>query len=177
MDNNEKSNKKEIIKTILGYVLIVLFVVAIRIFVFDPVRVDGQSMNTTLHDGEIMILDKIYYKKHDIKRFDIVVIDEGEKSIIKRVIGLPNEAISYQNNKLYINGKKIDDPYPSEKTDDFSIMDIGYEKLPADCYFVMGDNRTNSDDSRFSFGAIKKEKIMGRVKFAIYPFKYFGKVE
>lgn len=177
MDNSNKTKKKEILKSIFSYISIILVVILIRIFIFDPVRVDGASMNTTLHDGEVMILNKIYYRKNDIKRFDIVVIDVGDKNIIKRVIGLPNEAIAYKDNQLYINGKKMSDPYSSDRTDDFSIRDIGLEKIPADSYFVMGDNRTNSDDSRFSFGAIKKDKILGKANFVIYPFKYFGKVK
>ena len=169
--------KLDIVKTVISYVLIIVAVVLIRVFIFDPVRVDGSSMDTTLHDGEILILNKIYYKRNNIKRFDIVVIDEGDKNIIKRVIGLPGEAISYKNNKLYINGKNINDPYPSEKTDDFSIRDIGLEKIPSDSYFVMGDNRTNSDDSRFSFGTIKRNKILGIARFAIFPFKDFGYIK
>lgn len=166
--------KNETVKTILGYIFVIVLVILIRIFIFDPVRVDGDSMNTTLHDGQIVILNKIYYKKNDIKRFDIVVIDEGDKEIIKRVIGLPGEAISYKNNELYINGKKMNDPYPSEKTEDFSIRKIGFEKIPSDSYFVMGDNRTNSDDSRFSFGPIKKNKILGKVKLRVFPFNKMG---
>lgn len=177
MRNTERQKKVEIIKTILSYIFIILIVILIRIFIFDPVRVEGASMNTTLHDGEVMILNKIYYRKNDIKRFDIVVIDVGDKNIIKRVIGLPNEAIAYKDNELYINGKKIDDPYPSEITEDFSIRDIGLEKIPADSYFVMGDNRTNSDDSRFSFGTIKKDKILGKASFVVFPFKDFGNVK
>lgn len=173
----KKIFKNETFKNIMSYLLIILLVILVRIFIFDPVRVDGASMNTTLHDGEIMILNKIYYRKNEVKRFDIVVIDVGDKNIIKRVIGLPNEVISYKNNELYIDGKKVKDPYPSERTDDFTISDIGLEKIPADSYFVMGDNRTNSDDSRFSFGTIKRDKILGKANFVIYPFKYFGKIK
>lgn len=166
----------DFIKTLLSYILIVLVVVFIRVFLIDPFRVDGSSMNTTLSDGEIMILNKIVYKKGDIKRFDIVVINEGDKKIIKRVIGLPGETIEYKNNKLYINGKIVKDPYPSTKTDDFSITDIGHTKIPGDSYFVMGDNRENSLDSRY-IGTIKKNNVMGRAKFVIWPISKFGIVE
>ena len=169
---------KKVLKTILTYVLIVFAVIIIRIFFIEPVRVDGRSMNTTLANGEIMILNKIVYRTTDVKRFDIVVIDEGEKHIIKRVIGLPGESVEYKDNILYINGKKVDDPYPSTKTDDFSIQDVGHEKVPGDTYFVMGDNREDSLDSRYpAVGVIKKSKILGRVKLRIWPLNKFGIVK
>ncbi|MBP3634921.1 MAG: signal peptidase I [Bacilli bacterium] len=177
MEKNE-NKKKETIKTILTYVFIIIAVIIIRVFFIDPVRVDGESMNTTLSDGEIMLLNKIVYRKNDIQRFDIVVIDEGDKYIIKRVIALPGETIEYKNNVLYINGKEMKDPYPSTETDDFNITDIGHIKVPGDTYFVMGDNRSDSLDSRYpSVGVIKKDQILGRAKFVIWPFNKFGKVE
>lgn len=174
----QENKTKEIIKTIITYLAIILIVVLIRIFLIDPVRVDGASMNTTLADGEIMILNKIVYKKEDIKRFDIVVIKQDDKHIIKRVVGLPGEIIEYKDNILYINGKEMKDPYPSTKTDDFSIEDVGHTKIPGDTYFVMGDNRSDSLDSRYpSVGVIKKENIVGRARLVIWPFNKFGNVK
>ena len=171
-------NLKETIKTIITYVGIVLVVIIIRIFFIDPVRVDGKSMNTTLQNGEVMLLNKIVYKKHDIQRFDIVVIKENNKLIIKRVIGLPGETIEYKDNELYINGEKMDDPYPSTKTDDFKIEDIGHVKVPGDTYFVMGDNRSDSLDSRYpQVGVINKTQILGRAKMVIWPINRFGIVK
>ncbi len=170
--------KSNTVRTILSYILIIVVVVLIRMFIFDPVRVDGTSMDTTLKSGEIMILNKIYYRKNDIKRFDIIVIDEGDRDLIKRVIGLPGETIAYRKNKLYINGEEISDPYPSTKTDDFRIESIGFTKIPNDSYFVMGDNRAVSADSRVSeIGVIKKSKIKGRAKLVIWPIKKFGFVK
>lgn len=178
MEKENTNKTKEVIKTIVTYLLIILAVILIRVFFVDPVRVDGSSMNTTLSDGEIMLLNKIVYKKNDIKRFDIVVVNQGDKYIIKRVIGLPGETISYKNNILYINGKEMDDPYPSTKTDDFSIEDVGHTKIPGDTYFVMGDNRSDSLDSRYpSVGVIRKENIVGRAKFVIWPFNKLGNVK
>lgn len=168
----------DFVKTLLTYVGIILLVIIIRIFFIDPVRVDGSSMNTTLSDGEIMILNKFVYRRNDIKRFDIVVIKGEDHYIIKRVIGLPGETIEYKNNKLYINGEEINDPYPSTETDDFSIENIGHTKIPGDSYFVMGDNRAASLDSRYSeVGTIKKNLIIGRAKLVIWPLNKFGKVE
>ena len=170
--------KSDFFKTLVTYVGIILFVVIIRLFVIDPVRVDGSSMNTTLADGEIMLLNKFIYKKSDIKRFDIVVIKEDDHYIIKRVIGMPGEVIEYKNDKLYINGEEIEDPYPSTETDDFSIENIGHKKIPGDSYFVMGDNRAASLDSRYSeVGTVKKKLIVGRARLVIWPIKKFGIVK
>ena len=171
-------NLKEIIKTVLTYLSIVFIVIIIRIFFIDPVKVDGRSMNTTLENGEVMLLNKIVYKRHDIKRFDIVVIKEQNKLIIKRVIGMPGETIEYKDNILYINGEKMDDPYPSTQTDDFKIEDVGHTKIPGDTYFVMGDNRSDSLDSRYpSVGVINKTQILGRARFVIWPINRFGIVK
>ena len=173
---NEKG--KEFLKTIVTYIGIIVVVVLIRIFFIDPVRVDGVSMETTLKNGEILLLNKIVYKNKDIQRFDIVVVNEGNKYIIKRVIGLPGEVIEYKNNELYINSQTVNDPYPSTITDDFSIEDIGHTKIPGDTYFVMGDNRSNSLDSRYpSVGVIKKNQIVGRTRFIIWPINRFGKIK
>ena len=114
-----------------------------------------------------MILNSSAYYFNDIERFDIVVIDEGNEYIIKRVIGLPGETVEYRDNKLYINDKLVKDNYGNGKTDDFK------EKVSKNSYFVLGDNRTNSMDSRV-FGAFKKKKIIGKTKLIVFPFNRFG---
>lgn len=170
--------KNSLFRTIISYLLIILAVIVIRIFFVDPVRVDGDSMNTTLANGQVLLLDKIVYKRNDVERFDIVVVDEGDKSIIKRVIGLPGETIEYKDNKLYINGEEMSDPYPSTETDDFNITDIGHTKIPGDCYFVMGDNRANSLDSRYpTVGVVRKSQIVGKASIRIWPLNKIGKVK
>lgn len=170
--------KNEVFRTIVSYAFIILIVVLIRLFIFDPVRVEGHSMDTTLSDGEIMILNKVYYRKNDIERFDIVVVDEGDKNIIKRVIGLPGEVISYRNNKLYIDGQEVSDPFPSKKTEDFTLGDIGHERIPGGCYFVMGDNRSNSLDSRSeAIGVIRKKQILGKANLVVWPLNKVGNVK
>ena len=165
----KKSTKKELII----YGSIILAIILLRTFIITPVRVNGSSMDYTLEDGEIMLLNKIGYKFTDINRFDIVVVDTVDSKIIKRVIGLPGETLKYENNTLYINGKEVDEPYLKEKTEDFNLTDLGYEKLPQDCYFVMGDNRNNSSDSRI-IGCVKKENIEGSASLVIYPFDEIG---
>ncbi len=172
----EKKNKS-IIKEILSYVFIILLVIVIRVFIFDPVRVDGPSMNNTLEDGQVLILNKFIYRKEDIKRYDIVVIkrDNGEK-IIKRVIGLPNETIEIKDNKVYANGKLLDSSFTSSISEDFGISEVGFEKVPGDSYFVLGDNREISLDSRV-LGPIKKEKILGKASIRIWPINKIGSVK
>ena len=173
---NEKS--KNIIKDIGGYVLIIILVVCIRVFIFDPIRVDGPSMNNTLKNGEIVILNKIEYRKKEIKRYDVVVIQLEDKKIIKRVIGLPNEKIEVHDNKVYADGKELDNSFTSTRTPDFKMENIGLTKIPGDSYLVMGDNRQISLDSRDrTVGTIKKSQIVGKASFVIWPFKKFGKVK
>lgn len=168
---------KAILKDIISYVLIILVVVTIRVFIFDPVRVDGPSMDTTLSDGEIIILNKFEYRKKDIERYDVVVVKitdpstKETKKIIKRVIGLPNETIEIKNNEVYANGKKLKNSFTSSKSDDFDLSQIGLKKIPGDSYFVMGDNRDVSMDSRYTeVGTIKREQIQGKAVFIIWPF-------
>ena len=133
--------KSETKKELIIYGSIILAIILIRTFIVTPVRVNGTSMYSTLNDGEIMILNKINYKFTDIKRFDIVVVKTENNKIIKRVIGLPGETLKYEDNVLYINGQEVKESYLKEKTEDFNINELGYKKIPQDCYFVMGDNQ------------------------------------
>lgn len=170
--NKETSNIKNNIKEILPYVIIVLIVVLIRTFLFTPIKVNGTSMVDTLHNGDTMILNKIGIKVTDIKRFQIVVIKTSDSYLIKRVIGLPGETIKYNNGKLYINGKVIKDKYcKNNNTSDFEEV-----KIPEDSYFVMGDNRSNSIDSR-RIGTIEKADIMGTTRLIIFPLKDIGNAD
>ena len=155
-------------KELLPYIIIILVIIIIRTFIFTPVVVNGPSMMDTLHNGDVMILDKIGMRLGGIKRFDIVVIQTGKTKIIKRVIGLPGETISYQDNKLYINGKEVSDNHSNEITYDFEEV-----KIPDGEYYVLGDNRTDSVDSRI-LGTIPQNKILGHATFIIYPFNRFG---
>ncbi len=160
----------KVIKELIPYLMIILIVIVIRTFLFTPIMVQGESMVPTLDGNEIMIL-----KKYDTsyERFDIVVVSksvEGD-NLIKRVIGLPGETIEYKDNKLYINNKVIEDVYGSGKTEDFYQVTLGEDE-----YFLMGDNRKISLDSRI-LGVIKKEEIEGTVGIVLYPFSRFGKVK
>lgn len=169
----EENKTKKIIKDLLPYLIIIVVVVLIRSFIITPVQVDGTSMMPTLKDNEILILKKY---DHSFERFDVIVFDYGENRLIKRVIGLPGDYVEYKDNKLYINGKQIKENFSrNAKTADFKLEDIELEKVPNDCYFVMGDNRNNSTDSRM-IGEVCKENIKGSTNFSIFPFDKIGTI-
>ena len=168
-----KKNKKNKKTDLATYIVIIIFVILIRTFIVTPVRVNGTSMDTTLHNKEIMLLNKLDYRFNKIKRFDIVVLNYNNDKLIKRVIGLPGETLEYKNSVLYINGKAVEEYFKNQETKDFNITDLGYKTIPKDCYFVMGDNRKDSLDSRM-LGCIDKKDILGSANLVIYPFKDLG---
>ncbi len=158
---------KKVFKEIYPYLIIIIVVLLVRSFLITPVRVDGDSMNTYLNDGEILLLSKV----GKIKRYDIVVLHEDEDdNIIKRVYGMPGETIEIDHGKIYIEGKAIKDEYGIGETSDYAKI-----KLKDNEYFVLGDNREISKDSR-NLGPIAKQNIKGTTIFRIFPFKKFGKI-
>lgn len=159
----------KLLKSLIPYLIIIVVVVLIRTFIATPVKVNGNSMAPTLKGNEVMILNKL----GQINRFDIVVLklDDENDNLIKRVIGLPGETIEIQDNKIYINDEELEDNYGDGIT-----YNIDKVTLEEDEYFVLGDNRTVSLDSRV-FGKINKSEIKGTTNFIVYPFKSFGKVE
>lgn len=161
------------IREIIPYLIIVLLAIIIRTFIVTPVQVDGESMYPTLYNNEILLLKK-YDKNYE--RFEIVVFKYNNSKLVKRVIGLPGETVSYKNNELYINGEKVEDVDLDVYTSDFDLSDLGYKVIPDDYYFVLGDNRINSIDSR-RIGLISKDDILGTTSFAIFPFNKFGHID
>ena len=153
---------------LIPYVVIIIIILLIKQFVCTTVIVHGASMEDTLHNRDIMFLDKIGTRLFGINRFDIVVIDTDDSKIIKRVIGLPGETVEYSNGVLYINGKEVEDNHSEKYTSDFGPI-----KLDENSYYVLGDNRTNSVDSRM-LGPISKNRIIGHARFIIFPFTRFG---
>ena len=170
---------KKFLKELYPYVIIVIVVVLFRIFIATPVRVSGDSMSSTLEHNDILILNKL---DKNYKRFDIVVINANllgnHDKIVKRIIGLPGEYIEYKDNELYIDGKKIEDVSVT-RTGNFSLKELyNIDVIPDNYYFVMGDNRTNSSDSRdYRIGLIKKSDILGKTKIRLFPFNKIGKFE
>ncbi len=167
---------KRIVKELIPYIIIVICVVLFRTFIATPVVVDGPSMDPTLKNGQLLILEKI---DKNYKRMDIVIvktkIDGSKERLVKRIIGLPGEIIEYKHDKLYVNGKIVKDQF-SSITDRFSIEEIyNTKKIPEGYYFVMGDNRNVSLDSRDKrVGFIKKNEIVGKAVFRIFPFNKIG---
>lgn len=169
---------KEILSTSL-YLLVVLVVTWLVIhFVGQRTQVQGESMEPTLHDGDNLIVDKITYRFNDPKRFDIIVFPFRYKEntyYIKRIIGLPGETVQITNDgKIYINQEELKEGYGKEV-----ILDPGNAYTPItlgeDEYFVLGDNRNNSSDSRSSsVGIIHRDDIIGRAWVRIWPFSKFG---
>ena len=159
----------KVIKEVIPYIVIVVVVVLIRTFIITPVRVDGDSMKNTLKNGDILLL----YKLGSIDRFDIIVLDEEKdnEKIIKRVIGLPGETVAIKKGKIYINDKVIDDEYAYGETSDYNKV-----TLRDDEYFILGDNRLISKDSRY-FGPIKDNEIKGKIVFRLFPFTKIGTVQ
>ncbi len=163
-----KTRVKKMIKELIPYILILLFVVVVRSYFVTPVMVSGTSMSPTLKGNEIMLLNKMDKK---YKRYDIVVVDTDNGDIIKRVIALPGETIQCKDNKIFVNSRKIEENYGSGITSNIERIKLGKDE-----YFVLGDNRENSMDSRY-YGPIKSSEIKGKAKFILLPVKEFGKVE
>ena len=157
----------------------IVAVFILRGFFLIPVRVDGHSMQKTLNQGDMIVMEKF----SAIKRFDVVVFKTDTGSIlINRVIGLPGEAVRYENDQLYVNNQPIAEPYLTKNrkkdhetmpyTTNFDSKELlMQEKLPKDSYFVLGDNRRMSKDSR-SFGAIHADQILGKAQFVYYPLTH-----
>ena len=161
----------KLLKEAIPYIIIILVVLIIRTFIVTPIKVNGLSMYDTLKGDEIMIL----WKLGKIERYDIVVADVkvsgSDDVVIKRVYGLPGETISCEEGKIYINGNRIEDEYGYRETSDFGPVTLGENE-----YFLLGDNREISLDSRV-FGAVTKEEIEGTTNFILFPFKKFGVVD
>ncbi len=166
---NKDDFKKKILEW-LPYIIIIIIVILIRTYLFTPIRVNGTSMYPTLKQNDLMILNKIGLSK-GINRWDIVVVKEDNKYIIKRVIALPGESVAYIDGKLYINKKQVDDNYSLSNTKDFNEIYLKDSE-----YFVMGDNRAVSADSR-SIGPVTKEQILGKTHIRFFPFNEIGNVE
>lgn len=164
------------IKEILPYIIIIIIVVLIRSFIITPIIVSGDSMKPNLHNKEILLERKIGYNSTSIKRFDIVVIKNDNEEIIKRIIGMPGEHISYKNNKLYVNDKFMGTNFNYRDTNDFNLEEIcSCTSIPEGKYLVLGDNRPISKDSRI-IGLVDEKDILGKAVYRIWPISKFGDI-
>jgi len=165
-------------KTIVFVVLIAFF---IRYFIFQPFVVDGYSMEPNFTDKEYLLVNKVTYRVGHPARGDVIVFDspvDPGTDYIKRIIGLPGEKITIKNNSIYINDNSIDEKYLTPEINTYIQGDKStkYEvTLGKDQYFVLGDNREHSSDSRV-FGVLDKNKIIGKAWFIVYPWNIFGLV-
>lgn len=169
---------KEIRDWVLSLVIAIILAILIKTFLFSRVLVEGDSMQPTLYENENMVLNKIGMRISNLERGDIIVFyyTPDEKYFIKRVIGVPGDSVDFKDNQLYINGQKVKEPYldsVKNKQDfytyDFSLKEIcGVEKIPKGKYFVLGDHRGVSKDSRI-IGLVNESKIVGKANLVIYP--------
>lgn len=174
----------EIINIIFSITIAILVFFVIRHYLVQPFQVEGHSMDYTLKDGSQMLL----YKMSTIERFDVVVFPDpmgSGQGYVKRVIGMPGDTIEMVEDKLVLNGIPLEEPYleplqsetPTLFTDNFTLWDtIGTNTIPEGYYFVMGDNRPGSGDSR-QFGLVPIDSIQGETNFVYYPFDLMGKIK
>lgn len=191
--NLKKDNSlfKDIISTLLYIAFLFGAFFIIHRYFYAPVVVDGDSMEPTLSHGDYLILNKY----SDYEQFDIVVFtppiedemteDDEETLFIKRVIGVPGDAVEYRDDALFINGEEIEENFLEHSSEDetfyssgnFSLEKLwGVNEVPAGQYFVLGDNRFNSKDSR-NFGFIDEESIIGEVSLRYWPFEKIGWID
>lgn len=177
-----RSTTKSILYDLIFYaVLIVVCVYVLPNYVIQRTIVDGPSMENTLHNGEQLYVEKISYHFDAVNRFDIIVFypygRENEDYYVKRVIGLPGETVQIIGTKIYINGEVLKEDYGKEPIDDPGRAEEPIT-LGDDEYFVLGDNRNISKDSRFEeVGNVAKKNIGGKVILRIAPLNKFGTVK
>lgn len=203
MDNEEMNVEDSVSaidkkKKIKGYILegmlyVALFLVCVFVipnYVVQRAKVSGPSMMNTLQDEDNVLVSKISYEVHDPERFDIVVFypykgreeykndkEKQKEHFVKRVIGLPGETIQIIGSDIYINGEKLDEHYGKDPITDGGIANEPIT-LGEDEYFLMGDNRAVSFDSRYEeIGPIHKDAIDGKAVLRIWPLKTFGKID
>lgn len=176
-----RSKTEKILREVLGWVIYVVIVFAATYLIVNYVgqrtMVSGDSMEATLHDKDNLIVDKISYRLRDPKRFEIIVFPYQYKEdtyYIKRIIGLPGETIQIIDGYIYINGELLEESYGLEVMNNAGIAREPIQ-LGADEYFVLGDNRNASSDSRDpSVGVLKRENLIGRAWIRIWPFDSIG---
>src|SRR5699024_7240119 len=176
-EKKKKSLGRELL-SLLGYLVIVLIATFLIVkFVGVRTEVIGTSMTPTLQDGDNLIVEKVTYYFRDPQRYDIIVFpypEDPSRHYIKRIIGLPGETVQIIDGYVYINGELLDEHYGNEVMKDAG-MAAEPITLGEDEYFVLGDNRNNSQDSRAeNVGLIHREDLLGRAWIRIWPFSEFG---
>ncbi|NGQ93911.1 signal peptidase I [Brevibacillus sp. SYP-B805] len=173
-----RQGKNEAWEWIKALGIAIVLAVLIRSFLFAPFIVEGESMETTLHNAEKLVVNKAIYYLEKPKRGDIIVFHaEPKKDYIKRVIGVGGDTIQVKDDVLYINGKRVDEPYLAQNREEAKAQgvplteDFGPVTVPEGQLFVMGDNRLNSHDSR-AIGPVSLDKVVGRSEFVFWPYDH-----
>ena len=166
---------RAVFEIILYFALVACITFLIIHFVGQRTVVNGVSMQPTLSDGDNLIVDKLSYRFHDPDRFDIIVFpQEDGRYFIKRIIGLPGETVQILSGMVYIDGMRLDEHYGNEIMENPGIAEEPLT-LGEDEYFVLGDNRNNSSDSRASdVGLIHRKDLIGRAWIRVWPLSQIG---
>ena len=181
---SQEKEDRSILRELGGWIVYIAIILGLTYliitFVGQRTRVEGHSMETTLSDGDNLIVDKISFRFRDPKRFEIIVFPyqyEEDTYYIKRIIGLPGETVQVKDGYVYINGEKLDEHYGNEPMEEAN-MAAEPITLGEDEDFVLGDNRNHSSDSRDpSVGVLKRDDLIGRAWIRIYPFNKFGVIK
>lgn len=170
----EPSLLRDILATFLHLIVLIGFVIFFLTCIGQRVEVEGNSMEDKLHNKDQLIVDCFTYRfLHAPRRQDVVVLrlkDQPDTFYVKRVIGLPGETIQIIDSLIYINGEVIEDPYATQRTFPGGSAERAIT-LGKDEYFVIGDNRNNSIDSRYSLGPVQRSQLIGRAWVRIWPFE------
>lgn len=179
--DKQKGWKHEVWDLAKTFIICLIAVFLLTKFVVRPVQVDGKSMFPTLEDRDIGLMNVFSAKFQEIKRFDVVVVynEEKNENWVKRVIGLPGDRVSASDDQVFLNGEAIDEPYLNtdyvssirDKGDNFT-QDFEEVELGEDEYYLLGDNRPVSYDSRY-VGPFTREEIRGKDVYVVYPFNHF----
>ena len=172
-EKKEKSTAQNILGTIAYIIGVCVFVFLILHFVGQRTVVNGSSMDTTLANGQNLVMDKLSYRFHDPERYDIIIFPGPEEFgqhpyYIKRIIGMPGETVQIKDGKVYINDSEtpLDDSFVSETP----LGSFGPYEVPENCYFMMGDNRNNSKDSRYWQNTyVQFDQIVGKAEIRYFP--------
>lgn len=172
--------KKEIFEWIKVFALAIVFAFLITQFI-KPTLVRGESMYSTLEEGDYLIINRMAYKFGEPERGDIIVFesnlqqDDGtSKDLVKRVIGIGGDTVKIENSKVYVNGEELNEPYIGDEITEGNIDTV----VPEGTVFVLGDNRDISLDSRYDkVGFINESDILGKVFVRLYPFNKIGLLE
>jgi len=165
---------KEFFKDSLVYIVCAVLVFFTVVYVVGLQMVSGPSMEPNYQSQDILLLNKFHYRLFKPKRFQVIATqDRNRELLIKRIVGMPGEHIKYVDNKLYVNGKHVEENFRTgSDSRDFDLEFLEFEKIPEGYYFVMGDNRAKSSDSRNPLvGLINKDDFIGKVAFRLWRTK------